>query len=116
MSISPIFRLLELFRGTLVIDEGDHQNSDTWQDFIKVLNVGFQRHFPLLRTEEKNGKREPKSFYVFGPKILSTRFPFKDQALESRCLTKVMTPNSRRPNIPINLPDDFYNEVDRLQI
>lgn len=114
-SISPIFRLLELFRGTLIIDEGDHQNSDTWQDFVKVLNVGFQRHFPLLRTEEVNGQREPKSFYVFGPKVLSTRFAFKDHALESRCLTKVMPPNSRRPEIPINLPDDFYDEVDRLQ-
>jgi hypothetical protein len=52
---------------------------------------------------------------VFGPKVLATRFPFTDRALESRCLTKLMTPSSRRPDIPINLPDNSYDEVDRLQ-
>jgi DNA primase catalytic core len=29
---SPIFRLIDRYRGTLVLDEADHRNSDTWDE------------------------------------------------------------------------------------
>jgi hypothetical protein len=80
--------------------------SEEWSEIIKILNCGFQDGFPVLRTEDDNGRREPRSYDCYSPKILATRGEFKDKALESRCLTeKVM--ETARNDIPIILDDGF---------
>ena len=50
-TVSPLFRTLDLFRGTLVIDEGDFRFSDEKAEVIKILNNGNARGFPVPRTE-----------------------------------------------------------------
>lgn len=111
---SPVFRIIEMFKGTLVLDEADFKASEDWSDIIKILNCGYQAGFPVLRTEETNGKREPKAYDCFCPKILATRREFKDKALESRCLTEKVMETSRI-DIPLILDQEFFKEAQQLR-
>ena len=111
---SPVFRIIEMFRGTLVLDEADFKASDDWAEIIKILNCGFQAGFPVLRTEEKDGQREPRAYDCYCPKILATRREFKDKALESRCLTERLTETTRH-DIPLLLDKEFYTKSQELR-
>jgi hypothetical protein len=111
---APIFRILEQFRGTLVLDEADFKDSAAWAEMVKLLNNGYRPGMPVLRADKENGKWYPRSYQVFGPKLISTRFPFKDEALESRCLTSEMLPLTRN-DIPRVLPPAFDKEVSELR-
>lgn len=111
---SPVFRIIEMFKGTLILDEADFKASDEWCEIIKILNCGFQAGFPVLRTEEDNGKRSPKAYECYGPKILATRGEFKDKALESRCLTETLVETGRM-DIPLLLGLDFDKETQLLR-
>jgi len=111
---APIFRILEQFRGTLVLDEADFKDSAAWSEMVKLLNNGYRPGMPVLRADKENGKWYPRSYQVFGPKLISTRFPFKDEALESRCLTSEMLPLTRN-EIPRILPPAFGKEVSDLR-
>ena len=111
---APIFRILEQFRGTLVLDEADFKDSAAWSEMVKLLNNGYRPGMPVLRADKENGKWYPRSYQVFGPKLISTRYPFKDEALESRCLTAEMMPLTR-DEIPRILPPAFDTEVADLR-
>jgi len=111
---APIFRILEQFRGTLVLDEADFKDSGAWTEMVKLLNNGYRPGMPVLRADKENGKWYPRSYQVFGPKLISTRYPFKDEALESRCLTAEMMPLTR-DDIPRILPPIFDKEVNDLR-
>ena len=111
---APIFRILEQFRGTLVMDEADFKDSSSWMEMVKLLNNGYRPGMPVLRADKENGKWYPRSYQVFGPKLIATRFPFKDEALESRCLTAEMMPLTR-DEIPRILPPAFDTEVADLR-
>jgi hypothetical protein len=111
-TVSPLFRLLDAFRGTLVLDEGDFRASDEKAEVVKLLNNGNAKGFPLLRTEVSPKKEfDPKAYHVFGPKIIATRGFFQDRALESRCLTEDMRGGAVREEIPLNLDDRFHEEA-----
>lgn len=109
---SPIFRIIDLYRGTLIIDEADFRFSDAQSEIVKILNCGYSTGVPVLRTEGEK-ERMPVAYNVFCPKVLATRERFTDKALESRCLTEVMQGNPRS-DIPIHLPKNFNEEA--LQI
>ena len=65
----------------------------------------------MLRSEKVGqGRFEPESFAVFGPKIIASRQKFKYEALESRCLSNVMT-HRTRSDVPIILPRRFHSEA-----
>ncbi len=104
-TVSPLFRILDAFRGTLIIDEGDFRLSDERAEVVKILNNGNAKGFPVLRSEV-SGKREfnPRAYAVFGPKLVATRGFFEDRALESRFLTEEMGQGRLREDIPISLP------------
>jgi hypothetical protein len=111
-TVSPIFRMLNDFGGTLVLDEADFMMSDTTAEIIKILNSGFMKNMPVLRSESNNKKSfDPKAFSVFSPKIIATRQLYKDTALESRMITEDMNLNSPREDIPYNIPDAFWEEA-----
>lgn len=111
---SPIFRILDKFRGTLVLDEADFKDSSAWVEIVKILNNGYRPGFPVLRADKEDGKWHPHGFQVFGPKLIATRSPFQDEALESRCLTAQMLSLTRQ-DIPRVLPQAFYSEVEALR-
>jgi len=113
---SPIFRILDRYRGTLILDEADYRNSDERTDIIKILNTGYQRvQGVVLRSGDKNSGFEPEVFVVYGPKVIATRKRFSDWALESRCLTYETGGPTTRTDIPIDLPLDFWTQ-ETLQI
>lgn len=112
---SPIFRMIEEIRGTLIFDEADFKQSDTTQEIIKILNSGYTRGFPVLRAEQKkSGSFDYKSFNVFSPKILATRKEFQDYALESRCITEEME-KCTRTDIKFNLTQKFWDEAEQIR-
>ncbi|MGC9445426.1 MAG: hypothetical protein ACP5E9_10965, partial [Candidatus Methanospirareceae archaeon] len=91
---APIYRLIRRWHGTIVIDEGDFRQSDEQNEVVKILNCGFERGRPVVRSQ----KDQPDNLQIlptFGPKIISSRRRFKDVALESRCLTEIMKETGR---------------------
>jgi hypothetical protein len=115
-TVSPLFRLLDSFRGTLILDEGDFRYSDEKSEIVKILNNGNARGFPVLRTEVSRQREfDPRAYHVFGPKIIATRGFFQDQALESRCLTEDMRGVSLRSEVPINLDEEHREAGRRLR-
>jgi hypothetical protein len=111
-TVSPIFRILDAFCGTLIVDEGDFRFSDEKAEVVKILNNGNVKGFPVLRSES-NGKREydPRAYHVFGPKLVATRGFFDDKALESRFLTEEMGQYRLRNDVPINLSGSYKEEA-----
>lgn len=111
-----IFRLLNDIRGTLILDEADFKYSDTTETIIKILNAGYEREPGLVRIDSsKDGNFAIKAFQVFGPKIIGTREPFTDKALESRCFTEHMGRSSIREDIQRNLDGVFYERATTIR-
>ena len=115
-TVSPIFHTLDAFGGTLILDEADLPFSDAKVDLVKILNNGTVKGMPVLRTIVNRHKEfNPHAFKVFGPKIIATREPFQDQALESRFLTEETGLRPLRPDIPIHLPEALKTEALELR-
>jgi hypothetical protein len=115
-TVSPIFRMIDQIGGTLVLDEADFRLSDERAEITKILNCGFARGFPLLRSQATPTKEfNPRAFNIFGPKLVATRHRFEDEALESRCLTAVLGERAMRSDIPVSLPRTFDGEAERLR-
>jgi hypothetical protein len=110
-----IYRVIELYGGSLIIDEADFRSSDIHDEIVKILNCGFQRSSPVIRSQPTaDGSWEPAPFSVFCPKILATRRKFKDDALENRMFTVVMR-ECVRSDIPYTLDDNFYEWARSIQ-
>jgi len=113
---SPLFRTMDAFKGTLILDESDFRLSDERAEIVKILNNGNARGFPVLRTEVTRAKEfDPRAYTVFGPKIVATRGYFEDRALESRCLTEEMGADRLRDDVPLNLDDRYKQEARALR-
>lgn len=111
-TVSPIFHMLDLFGGTLIVDEADFRTSDEKADMVKIFNNGNVRGMPVLRSQITRAREfEPRVFQVFGPKIVATRGRYDDRGLESRFITEEMSVHSLREDIPINLPAAFESEA-----
>ena len=111
-TVSPIFHIVDAFRGTLVFDEADFRFSDEKAEIVKILNNGTVSGMPVLRTMQ-NYRREfnPRAFQVFGPKVVAMRGTYGDRALESRFLTEVMGNAPLRADIPLNLTGSMREEA-----
>ncbi len=70
---------------------------------------------PVLRSEKAKDSYEPRSFDVFGPKIIANRSRFADPAVESRCLTLETEKRELRTDIPRQLPPKFFEEARKLR-
>lgn len=115
-TVSPIFHVLEAFRGTLVLDEADFRFSDATASLTKILNNGNVRGMPVLRTMS-NHQRElnPRAYRVFGPKLVGMRGRFSDVALESRFITHDTSGRRLRDDIPVQLPSALRTEARALR-
>lgn len=110
---SPIYRIINKWKGTLIIDEADLTKSDEAQDLIKIINQGYEKNRPVIRCNKENNF-EPVFFDVFCPKIIATRKEFQDKATESRCMTTIMKQTNRK-DIPATLNKDFELETQRIR-
>src|SRR3989344_5814363 len=116
-TVSPLFRILDAFKGTLIIDESDFRMTDERAEIVKILNNGNVKGFPVLRSEVSPTTKEfdPRAYAVFGPKLVAGRGLFEDRALESRFLTEETGLRPLREDIPINLPNVQKVEARRLR-
>ena len=115
-TVSPLFHLIDSFKGTLLIDEADFRWSDEKAEIVKILNNGNVRGMPVLRTHvSREREYNPRAFQVFGPKIVATRGCYDDPALESRFLTHVMGSEPLRADVPISLPASQAAEAAQLR-
>lgn len=112
-TVSPIFRLMNKWGCTLIMDEADLKQSDETNDLIKIINQGFEKDRPVIRCNPDD-KSQVEFFKVYCPKVLSTRHAFDDVATESRCMTQIMTGTSRS-DIISSLNDAFYAEQQMLR-
>jgi hypothetical protein len=111
---SPIFRIINEVKGTLIIDEADFKFSDMTSEIVKILNTGYQKGMSVLRSEGK-GTFEVKAYDVFCPKIVATRETFADKALESRFLVEEMGAGKLRTDIPRTLDESFYESAELIR-
>lgn len=115
-TVSPLFHVLDSFRGTMVLDEADLRFSDATAELTKILNNGNAQGLPILRTmSNRHRELNPRAFRVYGPKIIAMRESFSDQALESRFLTEETGGGDLRTDIPIHLPPCFHEEARALR-
>jgi hypothetical protein len=111
-SVSPIFRMLDAFGGTLILDEADLRFSDATADLTKILNNGNMQGLPVLRTvSNRNNELHPQAFKVYGPKLVAMREGFADAALESRFLTEETGTRPLRSGISVHLPGIMKEEA-----
>lgn len=114
VTAAPIYRVIEIYKGSMIIDEADFKDSDLAAEIVKILNVGFQKHYPIVRMELNGSEYVAKAHSSFCPKILATRDRFKDEALENRIYTVIMQTCTRR-DIPILLTPEFYEKAQGLR-
>lgn len=109
---ASIFRSIERWRGTLILEEYNPEKSGFEEDETKILNCGFERGTPVVRCHKETNKLE--YFNCFGAKVISSRQQFKDEALNSRCLTEILVETDRE-DIPVQLPERFFIEQKNLR-
>ena len=110
---APIYRTIDFWKGTAVFDEFNLFKSSESEDIIQILNNGFQRGKPVLRCDSTNYEKV-NAFDPFGSKIIATRKPFNDNALESRCITEIMKMTTRE-DIPSDFTKEYYKTRNELQ-
>lgn len=112
ITASPIFRILDQFRGTLIVNEFDHIGEFN-DEIVVIFNNGFEEGLPVIRTEGEE-RKEVKIFQVYGPKLFSSRKRKSDWAFESRLLTIKMK-ETKRKDIPPFLMEDFHKTALELR-
>jgi len=112
-SIAALKRMVDKWKGTVLTDEGDFKDDDERGALVKFYNLGFEKRQCIYQCD-KNDPNKIDFFDPFCPKIILSRKSFKDQALESRCLTHI-TKTTNRKDIPIILGDSFFEEQDILR-
>jgi len=80
-----IFRVQDMVKGTLIIDEFEKNASYKNDDYAQILNNGYSYPGIVVRLESDGKKFTPVPFTVFGPKIIGARELPNDKALISRC-------------------------------
>jgi len=114
-TIAPMFRLIDRYRGTMFIDEADYKESELDSMIAKILNVGYRRGGIVWRAEKYDGDWESKAYDVYGPKIITHRKEFGDDATSSRCLTFKVPKVFDLPSIIPSqlLPDGPFEKTSR---
>lgn len=113
LTSAVLFRLINKWGGTLIIDEADRSNSDESDDVIKIINQGYEKGKPVIRCNQENNNKL-QFFDVYCPKIIGTRRQFEDKATESRCITHNMRETNRK-DIPLTLNSVFDEESKKIR-
>ena len=112
-SLSSYRRLQERFRGTLLVNEFELNNSDDSSEIIQWLNNGFERDLPIALSDKKDPTKQ-QFFDPFCPKFFTSRNMIENVATRSR-LVIIRMQQKTRNDIPINLPKEAYEEAAKLR-
>lgn len=113
-SPAPIFRLIDKYNCTLIIDELEVSSKNEKNDAIKeIIRAGNSYDGVVARCNPNT--LDPIGFKVFSPKILGSRRPTNDDALESR-LISIRMQESKSENIPLQLDrEEFDKDCDEIR-
>ncbi|MCJ7561078.1 zinc ribbon domain-containing protein [Candidatus Bathyarchaeota archaeon] len=109
--IPSLYRPLDLWRGTLVLDEADFANTNEKSELVHYLNCRATGT-PLSRQNPKN-PRITDTFSNFGLTIVTQRKAFDDNATESRALPFYSEPSDQ--HLPVIETDQMLQEGLELQ-
>jgi hypothetical protein len=111
VTYANIFRMLDMYPGTLILDEMDGKGTGKDDLITQILNGGYDRNGFVTRSIQSSGGYTLETYNAFGPKVIASRQPFDDAALESRILSLVSQPKTRG-DIPKFLPK--YEEWEEI--
>lgn len=109
--IPSLYRPLDVWQGTLVLDEADFANTNEKSELVHFLNCRATGT-PVSRTNPINPKIQD-TFTNFGLTICTQRKPFDDNATESRALPYYSEATDRK--LPVLETDDMLKEGLALQ-
>ena len=114
-----IFRVQDMVKGTLIIDEFEKNASSKNDDYAQILNNGYSRPGIVIRSENDGKKFTPVAYSVFGPKIIGARALPNDKALVSRCFV-IRTEHHTNDElidskIPLDLKDEDRADAEMLR-
>jgi hypothetical protein len=112
LTYSSLFRTVEAWRGTVLVNEADMKGSDETNKVVKWLNESVDPNGFVWVTNPSTLQVE--AYRAFTPVILVSRKSFNDDALESRCIVTTMT-ETTRTDIPLNIPPEFYTDAEKLR-
>jgi hypothetical protein len=109
--IPSLFRPLDLWQGTLVLDEADFANTNEKSELVHFLNCRATGT-PLSRQNPQNPSNTD-TFSNFGLTILTQRRPFDDNATESRAIPYYSETSDKR--LPVVETDEMLKQGLELQ-
>ena len=112
ISAASVFRIVDQFKGTLILNEFDHIGQFN-SEIIVVFNNGYEPGHPAVRVEGDQ-KKHTVTYQTWCPKIFSARKRKNDWAFESRLISVSMR-KTKRTDIPTFLLEDFNNKAVELK-
>jgi len=109
--IPSLYRPMDLWQGTLVLDEADFANTNEKSELVHFLNCRATGT-PLSRQNPKNPKITD-TFSNFGLTIVTQRRPFDDNATESRALPFYSEASDKK--LPVIETDEMLKQGLELQ-
>lgn len=101
MTSSALFRLCELFRPTIFLDETEIYTKEAYSDVLHLVNAGYRRGQKAWRVENKDGVMFVKGYDVFGFKAFSGTKELT-AAVHSRSIIIDMVRNPNRVNFAVH--------------
>lgn len=112
ISAASVFRIVDQFKGTLILNEFDHVGQFN-SEIVVVFNNGYEPGHPAVRVEGDQ-KKHTVTYQTWCPKILSARKRKSDWAFESRLISVSMR-KTKRTDIPTFLLEDFNKKAMELK-
>ena len=84
-SESALFRMVELTKGTMLIDDYENIEENKKYALDQILKIGYKRGGQTIRTEKRKDDFEPVFFDCYCPKII-TNTTSMDSITLSRCI------------------------------
>jgi len=103
VSEAALFRLIQDYHVTYLLDETEIYGSEQKQAVQHVWNAGYRRGQQVLRCEQaEDGSIVVRGYDPFGPKAAAGTRLLKD-TFESRCIPIIMEKNTRDINFILNV-------------
>lgn len=115
-SEATFFHMIDMAKGTMILDEADFGNSGFAATITKILNSGNSRYASVLRQFSRpDGSYGTVAYDVYSPKCIAGRALFDDRAVESRCISYQTYPKPLRADIEENFNSRFYEDAQQLR-
>ena len=101
-TLSTIFRVIDAWHPTLFLDETEAYMRKERNEIMNLLNAGYRKGFPAMRTEDTKDGFQVKIFDCFGFKALAGTREFVS-TLKSRCIVFNMSKATRKIKTSIDL-------------